>query len=324
VRRSLSPTGVSRFHSVVIDNLKLDRDMRQLEHEIRCATHFAQKGLKLIFADLEGLGSFDLLLLSSMGEVEVECKTITEHTGSQLKPELVATVIDSFKVVSKVASAESGLFTLTLKKAADRCKNLRSQLKAAINAATPHPHEAEDFSLTFSPRPAWEQLLSAERWSELNRQIRLDSNDGEYARVYTNSGGKILALDIRAHAPPVFRRRVVGTLKNAADQCTGEKPSLVWLHFVGVPEEEFLTLRDFSMNGSGMGLNATVADALHPALSSTDRCHVQLVRFSGDSYTLTRRPIFDSNLILTQAVFHGGACYDVPNPRSRFPKLTGL
>ena len=59
VKRLLSPAGASRFHSMIIDNLKVDRDMRQLEHEIRCSTHFAQRGLKIVFADLEGLANFD-------------------------------------------------------------------------------------------------------------------------------------------------------------------------------------------------------------------------------------------------------------------------
>jgi DNA-binding transcriptional regulator YiaG len=324
VRRSLSPTGVARFHSMIIDNLKLDRDIRHLEHEIRCSTHFAQKGLKVVFADLEALGNFDLLLRPATGEVEVECKTISEHTGSQLKPELVISVIEAFYAVSKEAVLESGLFTLTLKRAADRCKNVGSRLKAAINSATARAYEAEDFSLRFSPRPAWQQLLNAERWSELDRQIRLDSDEGEYVRGIARSNGAIVALDIRPHAPPVFHSRVVRTVKDAADQCTGKRPGLVWLHFVGLAQEEFSALCQFSMNGSGVGLNAVVADSLHPDLSSTDRCHVGLVRFSGDSNTLTRRPILDSNLIISQAVSHGGACYDVPNPRSRFPKLSGL
>jgi hypothetical protein len=324
VKRSLSPTGMSRFRSMVIDNLKPHRDMRQLEHEIRCSTHFAKKGIKVVFSDLESLGKFDLLLHLSGCKVEVECKTIADRTGSQLKPELITTVADSFEPAAKTVSVESGLFTLTLNKAADLCKNLGSQLKTALKSSTVRCHETKDFSLRFSPRPAWQRLLNAERWLELDRHIRLDSDEGEYARTFTISHGKVLALDIRPHASSVFRSRVVGILKEAADKFTGKNPGLVWLHFVGCAEAEFLSLCEFSMAGSGAGLNAIVADTLHPDLSSTDRCHVQLVRFSGDSNTLSRHPILDSNLILTQGVSHGGKCYDVPNPRSRFPELSDL
>lgn len=326
VKRSLSPTGASRFHSMVIDNLKLNRDMRQLEHEIRCATHFSQKGHKVVFADLENLAKFDLLVGPPSSSVEVECKTITQDTGSQLKSGLVVSMMDSFvKVVSKAIPVDvSGIFALTLNKAADHCKNLSRQLEQAIGLVTVCPYESKDFSLGFSPRPTWQQLLDAKHWNELNQQIRLDPDDSEYARGITNVAGKILALDIRPHAPSVFRNRVVGTIKSAADQCSGGRPGIVWLHFVGVADQEFLALCEFSMKGSGTGLNAVVADALHPDLSTTDRCHVQLVRFSGESDKLTRHPILDSNLILGRAVSSGGRCYDVPNPRSRFPERRDL
>jgi transcriptional regulator with XRE-family HTH domain len=326
VRRSVSPTGLSRFHSMVIDNLKSDRDMRQLEHEIRCWTHFVQKGFKVVFADLEKLGDFDFLVGAQMGSIEVECKTISEDTGSQVKSELVVNLTESFrKTVSKAVPVdESGLFTLSLKKPADHCRNLSSQLEQAIQSATVCSYDSQDFSLKFSPRPKWQELFRAERWTELDRQIRLDSDDSENARGITRIGDKILALVIRPHAPSVFRNRLVGTIKRASGQCTGKNPGMIWLHLVGFAEQDFLALCEFSMNGPGTGLNAVVADALHPDLSSTDRCHIQLVRFSGDSRKLTHHPVLDSNLILSRAVSHGGACYDVQNPRSRFPKTADL
>jgi transcriptional regulator with XRE-family HTH domain len=323
VRRSLSPRGVSRFRSMVIDNL--NRDMRQLEHEIRCAAHFSQKGLKVVFADLEGLGEFDLLVGPSTDPVEIECKTITQDTGSQLKQELVAGLMDTFiKAITRTAPVgESGIFTLTLNKAADRCKNLNQQLRQALAPVVGSSYEANDFSFAFSAQPAWQQLLDAGNSAELIRLTRT-SPDSEYARGVANIAGKILALDIHPHAPSAFRKRVVETLKNAADQCSGGRPGVVWLHFVGLADEDFLALCEFSISGSGTGLNATVADALHPSLSTTDRCHILSVRFSSDSDQLTRRPILDSNLLLGRAVSPGGHCYDVPNPRCRYPTRLDL
>lgn len=324
VRRSLSLAGVSRFRSMVIDNL--NRDMRQLEHEIRCAAHFSQKGLKVVFADLEDLGHFDLLVGPSADPVEVECKTITQTTGSHLKVEPVVGLIDTFiKVIAKTAPVgESGIFTLRLNKAADGCKNLNRQLQQALRSVATSPCEASDFSFAFSARPAWQQLLDAGNWVELNRQSRTGP-DEDYVRGITNIAGKIiLALDIHPHAPSAFRKRVVGTLKDAADQCSGKRPGVVWLHFVGLADEDFLALCEFSMSGSGAGLNGTVADALHPNLNTTDRCHILSVRFSSDSDQLTRRPILDSNLLLGRAVSRGGSCFEVPNPRCRFSTRLGF
>ena len=81
VRRSLSAKAADRFRAMVIDNL--GRDMRQLEHEICSWTHFARKGFNVIFADLERVGRFDLLVETPAGSVAVECKTIGEDTGDQ-------------------------------------------------------------------------------------------------------------------------------------------------------------------------------------------------------------------------------------------------
>ena len=97
IRRLLSPKAVDHFRSVVIDNLKLGRDMRQLEHEIRTWTYFARKGFNVTFADLEGVGRFDLLVETPTGSVAVECKTIGEDTGDQIKTELVVNLADIFE-----------------------------------------------------------------------------------------------------------------------------------------------------------------------------------------------------------------------------------
>lgn len=185
------------------------------------------------------------------------------------------------------------------------------------------PFEANDFSVAFSAQPAWQQLLNEGDWLELNRQIRT-GEDKEYARGITNAAGKIFALDIHPHAPSVFRDRVVRVLKNSADQCSDQRPGFVWLHFVGLTDRDFFALCEFSMSGSGTGLNGAVADALHPNLSTTDRCHILSIRFSSDSAQLDRHPILDSNLLLGRAVSSGGRCYEVPNPRCRFPRRFDL
>src|SRR6202034_4152631 len=88
VRRSSSPRAQDRLREMVLDNLKPDRDARQIEHELRCWTHFGQKGLDVSFADLEGSGRFDLLVTKGREAIEVECKTVTNTTGYQIKTEL--------------------------------------------------------------------------------------------------------------------------------------------------------------------------------------------------------------------------------------------
>ena len=140
-----------------------------------CSTHFILRGYKVTFADLENLGQFDLLLDTPVGPFEVECKTITQDTSAQIKAELVASMSDLFHrtVTKKPPVAELGLFTLTLKKPVASCKDLPRQLALALQGKTPGAYHGADFSLQFSPRPEWQELLNSDRWPDLFRQISL-------------------------------------------------------------------------------------------------------------------------------------------------------
>ena len=83
--------------------------MRQLEHEICTWTHFARKGFNVIFAELEGIGRFDLLVETPVGSVAVECKTIGEDTGDQLKSDLLVNLADIFERTAEQLLANAGL-----------------------------------------------------------------------------------------------------------------------------------------------------------------------------------------------------------------------
>ena len=318
VKRSLSTKGVSRLHQMVIDNLKSDRDVRQLEHEIRCSTHFGQKGFKVTFADLEGLGNFDLLVETPSASIEVECKTVSEDTGAQIKSELAVNLSHCFgKIVAERSPVdEAGLFTMKLNRAAADCKNLPRKLEEALCSAKVQSYQTTDFSLTFSPRPHWQELLDSEGCLD-PRQIMSDSNIDEYARCIKIFAGKVVALDIRPHKTSTWKERVIGVIKHGADQCTGEKPSAVWLHFVGVAEAEFQSLAEFSIGGNIAGLNGIVAKAVQV---STDRTHVHTVRFSSDG-GLRHHPTLDPDLIIARGMTLGGILYDAYNHLCRFPNI---
>jgi hypothetical protein len=135
--------------------------------------------------------------------------------------------------------------------------------------------------------------------------------------------GKLMAMAISPHKPTMLSQRVVQAIKRGADQCTGGKPSVVWLHFVGFAQPEFLALAEFSKSGKGAGLNAVVAEALHPRASTTDRSHIDSVWFSADARELNRHLALAADLLMVPAVTSNGACYRVPN-LCRFPRTVDL
>jgi transcriptional regulator with XRE-family HTH domain len=327
VRRLLSPKAADQLRARVIGDF--DRDMRQLEHEIGSWTHFARKGLSVVFAELERGERFDLRVETPVGSVAVECKTICEDTGDQIKIDLAVNLANIFdrSAATLLANAASGHFILTLKKPADECKHLPRRFEAALKTATGEPFEAEEFSLTFSPRPDWQALLDAGAESELERQIQLavetDPSERFTLRTITPHN-RVFEFAIRSHARTRFRKRLVKVLKDAADQCPSSGPGAVWVHFVGVAEADFRALCNFSMNGGGAGLNTVVADVLHPQASTTDRSHVQRIIFSAQNQALSPHPMLDSDLMLIRSVSHSVTCFDVPNPKCKFAPLVEI
>ena len=320
LRTSLSASGAARLRSMVIDNLQPDRDVRQIEHEIRSYTHLGQKGFRVTFADLEGLGNFDLLLERASERIEVECKTVTEDTGSQIKVDLNVELSETFRrtVSEREIVKRSGLFLMTLNRPSSSCGRLAAQLANALQSESATHLDVPDFSLRFSERSSWQQLLDAGKVTDVRQQVRGDPEIGADAHCVTKVRNQIIGLVVRPHKPPALNSRVVSVIKEAADQCSGDHPCVVWLHFVGMAEGFFLELAQFSSDGSGRGLNVTVANALHPDASSTDRTHVVKVRFSADPDSLTSHPALRPDLLIGHAVSAGGLLYDVPNPYCRF------
>jgi hypothetical protein len=280
----------------------------------------------VIFADLDGMGNFDLIVESPTGPIEVECKTVTEDTGSQIKVGLNVDLSETFRtcVLKSPPVKETGLFVLTFKKPTAECRHFARHLKEALRGNTATAFDGQDFSLQFAAKPNWQALLDAGQNDELRRQILADPVIGDEARCIVKAQNHLFGLVLRPHKPTTLSQRVIKIIKEAADQCSRQNPCIVWLHFVGLAERDFVALAEFSSDGKGAGLNALVANALHPDASSSDRTHVERIRFSASPDALSRHPAFDSNLLLSQAVSVGGTTYDVPNPYCRTPRIVDI
>jgi hypothetical protein len=320
VRRRLSPVAIPRFRNVIVGCLRPDRDIRQLEHEIRSFVHFGQKGMQITLADLEGHGRFDLDCRTKDTAFEVECKTVTQDTGAAIKTDLLVNLSEEFRrtVHRTPVTFGSGIFILTFCRAPDECRDLALTLRTALGSSSLPESPDGDFDLVFIPKPEWTKLVTSATPNEVRAALRdelIDASDHHFA---TKIGDKIIALALRPHKPNSLSEKVISVLKEGADQCSGNHPSLVWLHLIGHAEAEFLKLAHFSMEGGGAGLNAIVAKALHPRASSTDRSHVHTIRFSAEAAEIIQKPVLDEELLIRKARSLSGPCYDVPNPLCRF------
>lgn len=318
-RRTISSLAATRLRKMIIDNLKPDRDFRQIEHEIRAFIHLRQKFGSVQFADLEGTGNFDLICSSAEATVEIECKTISTDTGNPIKTEMVVNLIDAFlKIMQRsTPTPESGIFRITFLNDTTGATSILRDFREAIARPIVSSIKLKDAEVEFIARPLWTQKLRDNSSGEVADIVFPDPHLDD-SRCITVVGQSILALSIRSKRENTLAHRIVRVLKDAADQLSGERPSLVWLQFVGLSEQELREVASFSMSGRGDGLNAIVAEALSPIASATDRAHVTRVRFTSEpADPIQHVDIAADRLIRTTSL--GGLAYDVTNPRSTFP-----
>jgi hypothetical protein len=207
MKASLSASGASRFKRTILGMLRPDRDIRQLEHEVRVYTHLGQKQIKTVLADLEQIGQFDMLCDADGKQFEVECKTITENTGEQIKTDLLVGLSEMFHktLLSVDAIAVSGIYILTLSKSPDLCGNLHLALRNALLSSS-LPLSTEDFTLSFVAKPDWNDAKTVEI---VIRDLEAQSHRWFGARF----GNKMLGLVLRPHKPNNLSEKIVQYLK---------------------------------------------------------------------------------------------------------------
>lgn len=322
IKANLPQRASDRLRKTFIGLLRPDRDVRQIEHEIRAYAHFVRKRYFVRFADLEGIGRFDLLVHTPAGEMEVECKTVTSDTGSQVKSDMIVDLSETFRASVRGSTPvnTSGVFVLTFNKPTDKCIQVAQNLREALaeDWREGSPTQRSDFVLEFQPKPSWQALLDAQRHEEFRQRAVGDPLIASSAHCIVPVDGKALGLVLLPHKPTDMAHRMVKIFREAADQCTGERPAVLWLHLLGQAERDFIRLAQFSSDGSGAGLNAIVANALHPKSSTTDRSHVERIRFSVIPESLTRERLDGFAAHAGETVSVGGPSYDVPNPYFKF------
>jgi hypothetical protein len=321
VRKQLSDRGTKHLRSMIIDNLKPDRDVRQIEHELRCYTHISQLDLDVDFSDLEKAGggkNFDLIVNASSGEYEVERKTINHDAGSQFKQELNVNLVAAFEKGIKKQKDErnSGLFILKLHRPTSECTHLSERFKRVIEAET-LPYECEDFSLTFEDRPEWQSAANSQEIASLKQRVMAEFGDDPH--FATMLGARPLAIVFRPHAPGTLAENVVELIHKASRQCSGTRPCVIWVHFIGLSQSAFEEIARNSITGGG--LNAIVSRGIFEDAPPEGRNHIERVRFTADSNQLIGKKAVGPDGQLHDAVSVDGITYDVPNPRCVFPPI---
>lgn len=109
--KKLSIKGVEQLRSRVREALGPDRDLRELEHEVRALVHYLQANCTVELADFDGKNRFDLLVSNQGCTFEVECKTFSETLGYPISINQSMVFFEAFKQsLERVPSfTESGI-----------------------------------------------------------------------------------------------------------------------------------------------------------------------------------------------------------------------
>jgi hypothetical protein len=312
--KQLSENARRRFREDIVNYIKPNGDFRFIEHELRAFVHFRQQGYSVLWADLEGIGQFDFLVSSPNGQIEVECKTLSEDLGSPVHTEYAIEFFESFNklMLSDKVPEDTGVIQLELKSDATISRDKIDQYFLDYTSrGLGELYENDDLRICFNRRTEWRELVERRDIPALNLAARAEQQvrDGQGSLMLRRSTALFLLVVGRKEStllPSVFR-----VVKKASGQLSGHRPGRIWLHFLGLSQAEF-TLLAQEARDEGSGPFPRIA---HYAFRSSGRAHVSNLWLSADGEVSRKVVVADGS---TEIVMDGPV-YAATSNVCRFP-----
>jgi hypothetical protein len=315
--RHLSEQAKARLRAKILDGLSPDRDIRELEHEFRVYIHYRQQRCEVHFADLEGAGNYDFDVKKGDVCFEVEAKTLSEDIGNLVSVEDSIMFFEGFKIALAKSPSfqESGIITFNLLERPDLSTLTKNV--AAITADFLEAGIAERtykaMRIAFQRKSDWETLIRQQNFGPIRQEMTQKHESLNPHAMIILGRGQALMFCVVGNRPTRMFKGVMRRLKKASSQLSGEKPGLIWMHFLGLDETEFTSLRA----DHAAGRNNAFAAFGRYLFDSVNRNHICRVRFSAESDQIRRngyRTLLENR---TELQNHGPA-YDLISNVSRF------
>ena len=291
-------------------------DMRALRLELIAATHFARRGHKIVWPEMCGLGTFDLLVesLGSAG-LEIECKSISDDKGRKvhrhevlefynlLWPHLAQTR-KTLNVGLSVVLTVPGRLPTQHKDRVALAKNISRQI---LNGQSAKLDDGSYIRVSEFDASDLSHLVSNKRPRMARDAIdNLTKTQNREAMIIGTEAGGALMLTVQSAAPDTLLDSVFDILSSAAKkQVTGTRPAILFVGFHGLHAEQLLSIAHQDNDSTQQ------PTALHPGinkfLSGPNRDHVVGVGFLSRSALL---PVSHSSLD------SGGSAYFFPKRES--------
>jgi hypothetical protein len=312
----LEPPQQERLRARVIESLDPDRDIRELEHEMRAFVHYQGAECKVLPSDENQDSRFDFLIDAGRGgSFELECKTFAEDIGNPISIADSVHVFGAFR--SAIAAAhrtfrESGILTVHFPARVTTSEPELRQLVSDFLCRGCASYGHDQLSLTFERKTEWDALLRAGRRDDVLDDVATrfaQHNRHTMTMISREQAIMGVARSDRESRPAnaVFRR-----LKNASEQFSCKRPAVIWGHFLGFGEDDFRELleerrfgqRTFDVFGNYL-------------FKSPNRSHICRLRLSADG-NLNRRFEASKRIRTREAVSGGGLAYDLTSHVSKF------
>jgi hypothetical protein len=250
--------------------------LRPFAYEVGIAAHLMQKKWDVEFVDLCGTARFDFLARQDDIEIEVECKTTSGDTGRKIHRQEVNRLANLILPTTQQLANTAGCHLIRVTIPNRLAKADRELAEIASTVASVGPQKCSAFGDLAQVEYRYENISA---WPEPNRdqdarEFFKKLLDGKNSHILFNSrpGHSIVAVMVASAKADSVVDGIATQAKDAADQCSGNRPALIAMHLIDQisrPELEVLVK-------TPSGLQAIA----HAVFRDTKRLHVDSIIFT--------------------------------------------
>lgn len=312
-----SPVEADRLRKRVAATLKNPDAMRGFRLELAAATHFARRGHKLVWPEMVGGGTFDLLVtdLASSG-LEVECKSTSGDKGRRIHRREalefhhllfteLASIRKSLRIGLAVVLTVPGRLPTRHTDRAALVKHIRQQINIGQSAML---DDGSDIRLTEFDVASLGKIANGSGSAVVRAAIeRATATQNREGMLMSTSKGGAFAFVVQSAVNDDFLDATFDTLSDAAKQLSGTRPGILIAGFDGLDADQLISIagqdHDPQQPPTGLACKAS------KFLSADHRDHVVGVGF------LSRSALMP---VSSDLVDSSGAAYYFPKRDSRF------
>lgn len=299
----------ARLRARVLEGLSPDRDVRELQHELRAFVHYKSAGCKVSWCDNEKQ-HFDFLIEGPNGVFEVECKTFADNIGNAISTDLSVAVFEELRrAIDRNGFPESATYEIFVDSApCPRPSAFGSAANIFFNAAGNKSYDG--FHVVHQRRHDFDEHFRSEKdTSWIRREFsKWQNRTNNHSMVAASpKTRRAVFISISGSRTPRPYNAICDSLKRASNQFSKGRPAVIWGHFLGLDETalERLLVRNFGERNA--------LDFFGEYLfKSENRNHVARLRLSADG------DIRIGAKHREKIAYGGGPCYDLTSKASRF------